>query len=47
VNGAYSVPYRQVLADFGPPVRIYHFRDYAVMIWHQNLLADLGAPRSQ
>ena len=47
VNGAYSVPYRQVLADFGPPVRIYHFRDYAVMIWHKNLLADLGAPRSQ
>jgi hypothetical protein len=47
VNGAYSIPYRQLLADFGPPARISHFRDYAVMIWPKNLLADLGAPRSQ
>jgi hypothetical protein len=47
VSGAYSVPYRQVVADFGPPVRIYHFGDYAIMIWRKNLLADLGTPRSQ
>jgi hypothetical protein len=47
VSGAYSVPYQQVVADFGPPVRIYHFRGYAIFIWPKNLLADLGAPRSQ
>jgi len=41
------VPYRIAVADFGRPVRIYHFRNYTIMIWDKNLLADLGAPRSQ
>jgi hypothetical protein len=35
------------VADFGRPARIYHFRDYTIMIWDKNLLADLGAPRPQ
>jgi hypothetical protein len=41
------VPYPIAVADFGRPVRIYHFRDYTIMIWDKNLLADLGASRSQ
>jgi hypothetical protein len=42
-----EVPYPIAVADFGRPVRIYHLRDYTIMIWDKNLLADLGAPRSQ
>jgi hypothetical protein len=41
------VPYPIAVADFGRPVRIYHFHDYTIMIWDKNLLADLGALRSQ
>ena len=41
------VPYQIAAADFGRPARTYHFRDYTIMIWGKNLLADLGAPRSQ
>jgi hypothetical protein len=45
-NGANSyVSYRKVLDDFGPPARIYRFRGYTIMVWHKNLLADLGAGR--
>jgi hypothetical protein len=46
VNGANSyISYRKVVADFGPPERIYRFRDYTIMVWDKNLLADLSAPR--
>ncbi|MBV8997266.1 MAG: hypothetical protein JO287_27035 [Pseudonocardiales bacterium] len=41
------VPYPIAVADFGRPTRTYHFRDDTIMIWDKNLLADLGAPRSQ
>jgi hypothetical protein len=41
------VPYPMAVVDFGWPARIYHFRDYMIMTWDKNLLADLGAPRSQ
>jgi hypothetical protein len=41
------VPYRIAVADFGRPVLIYHFHHYTIMIWDKNLLAALGAPRSQ
>jgi hypothetical protein len=41
------VPYPIAVADFGRPARIYHFRDDIIMVWDKNLLADLGAPRSQ
>ena len=48
VNGTTpEIPYPIAVADFGRPVRIYHYRDYTIMIWDKNLLADLGAPRSQ
>jgi len=42
-----TVPYRIAVADFGRPARIYRFRNYTIMIWDKNLLADLGAPRPQ
>ncbi|MBV9855379.1 MAG: hypothetical protein JOY82_12825 [Streptosporangiaceae bacterium] len=41
-----SIPPGDVVADFGKPARIYHFRDYTIMIWHKNLLAGLGPPRT-
>jgi len=40
-------PYPVAVADFGRPERIYRFRDYTIMIWDKNLLADLGAPGTQ
>jgi hypothetical protein len=46
-GGPPVVPYPIAVADFGRPARIYHFRDYTIMTWDKNLLADLGAPRSQ
>ena len=39
--------YRIAVADFGRPARVYHFGDRTIMIWDKNLLADLGAPRTQ
>jgi len=48
VNGAIpAVSYQVAVADFGRPARIDHFGDDAIMIWDKNLLADLGAPRTQ
>jgi hypothetical protein len=47
VDGTTVVPYPVAVADFGRPERIYHFRDYTIMIWDKNLLADLGAPGTQ
>ena len=48
VNGAIpAVSYRIAVADFGRPARIDHFGDDTIMIWDKNLLADLGAPRTQ
>jgi hypothetical protein len=39
--------YRIAVADFGRPARIYQFGGYTIMTWDKNLLADLGAPRTQ
>jgi hypothetical protein len=39
--------YRIAVADFGRPARVYYFGDRTIMIWDKNLLADLGAPRTQ
>jgi hypothetical protein len=36
---------RAVLATFGPPAHTYHFGSYTVLVWHKNLLRDLGPPR--
>ena len=40
-----AIPPHDPMADFGKPARVYHFRDYTIMIWDKNLLADLGQPR--
>jgi len=34
-----------VLRAFGPPVRVYHYHGYTIMVWNKNLLAHLGKPR--
>jgi hypothetical protein len=34
----------QARAAFGPPARVYHFEDYTIMVWHKNLLRQLGPP---
>ncbi len=44
-----TVPGEQVTpararAAFGPPARVYHFRDYTIMVWNKNLLRQLGHP---
>jgi hypothetical protein len=36
---------RAVLATFGRPARTYHFGSFTVLVWHKNLLRDLGPPR--
>jgi len=46
-GGPDPVTYRIAVADFGRPARVYQFGDQTIMIWHKNLLADLGAPRTQ
>jgi len=39
-----SVTPAQARAAFGPPARVYHFKDYTVMVWNKNLLRQLGSP---
>jgi hypothetical protein len=46
-GGRDPVSYRIAVADFGRPVRIYYFGGHTIMIWDKNLLADLGASRTQ
>jgi hypothetical protein len=40
------IPYRDILAAFGPPAHTYHVGTWTVMTWDKNLLADLGRPPS-
>jgi len=40
------VPMRDIIALAGPPAHTYHYRTFTVMVWNQNLLADLGHPPS-
>ena len=40
------IPRHEILALAGPPARTYHFRTFTVMVWHKNLLDDLGSPPS-
>ena len=40
------IPRQEILALAGPPARTYHFRTFTVMVWHKNLLDDLGSPPS-
>jgi hypothetical protein len=30
------------LATFGRPARVYHYQAYTIMVWHENLLRQLG-----
>jgi hypothetical protein len=30
------------IKTFGPPATVYHFQAYTIMVWHKNLLSDLG-----
>jgi hypothetical protein len=40
-NGMKSFLYHDALVSFGPPAHVYRFRNYIIMTWHKNLLADL------
>ncbi|HTX29568.1 MAG TPA: hypothetical protein VME19_21395 [Streptosporangiaceae bacterium] len=45
VDGPRSdIPSRDLLAAFGRPAQIYHYGHYVIMVWHKNLLDDLGGP---
>ncbi len=39
--GAYEVSGQQAVATFGRPALVYRYRDYTIMVWHENLLARL------
>ena len=39
-----SVTPAEARAAFGPPARVYHFRDYTILVWNKNLLRQLGPP---
>ena len=39
--GAAEVSGPEVIATFGPPARTYHYREYTIMVWNENLLARL------
>ncbi|HUY48466.1 MAG TPA: hypothetical protein VMV92_22565 [Streptosporangiaceae bacterium] len=41
----FFIPYRRVIAAFGPPARTYHYRAHTIMIWNKNLLAGLPPSR--
>ncbi len=45
VDGARSdIPYRDLLAAFGRPAATYRDGVFVIMVWHKNLLDDLGGP---
>jgi hypothetical protein len=33
---------RDVLATFGPAAHVYRFETYTILVWHKNLLPELG-----
>jgi len=35
---------KEVLATFGQPARTYHYRQYTILVWNKNLLADMAVP---
>jgi hypothetical protein len=39
--GAYEVSGADAVATFGRPAKVYRYRDYTIMVWHENLLARL------
>jgi hypothetical protein len=47
VDGPRSViPYRDIVDTFGAPARTYYFGPYTIMVWNQNLFAELSGPPS-
>jgi hypothetical protein len=45
VDGPRSdIPYRDLLAAFGRPAATYRDGTFVIMVWHKNLLDDLGGP---
>jgi hypothetical protein len=45
-TGMVGFPYpREVLATFGAPARSYAFRQYTILVWDKNLLADMAVPQ--
>ena len=38
------IPQREIVATFGKPARTYHYGTFTIMVWHKNLLRDLGRP---
>jgi hypothetical protein len=45
VDGSRSdIPYRDLLAAFGRPAQTYRYGPFVIMVWHKNLLDDLGGP---
>jgi hypothetical protein len=41
------IPSGDLLRAFGPPAIIYHDGPYTILVWHKNLLDDLGRPPRQ
>ena len=39
--GAYEVSGPDAVATFGRPAKVYRYRDYTILVWHENLLARL------
>jgi hypothetical protein len=39
--GSYQVSDRNAVATFGRPAQTYHYDDYTILVWHENLLARL------
>jgi hypothetical protein len=39
--GAYEVSGADAVATFGRPAKVYRYRDYTIMVWHENLLTRL------
>ena len=34
----------QAPANFGPPAHVYHYKDYEILTWNKNILAELAPP---
>ncbi len=44
-TGVVGFPYeKNVVATFGAPARTYHYRQFTILVWNKNLLADLRFP---
>jgi hypothetical protein len=35
---------KNATGQFGPPAKIYHFKEYTIYVWNKNLLADMTFP---